>query len=81
MFSIFRMTKSFVGIMFFAIVLSHGVVSAQVEIEIIADVGAKIPITIPPFLGEGGQAKLISEIISSDLAKTGIFAIQSIEIR
>lgn len=79
MLSIFRMTKSFVGIMFFAIVLSHGVVSAQVEIEIIADVGAKIPITIPPFLGEGGQAKLISEIISSDLAKTGIFAIQSFD--
>ena len=79
MFSIFRMIKGFAGIIFFVIFSSHGFVSAQVEIEIIADEGAKIPITVIPFQGEGDQAKLISEIISSDLAKTGIFEIQSFD--
>ncbi|MDA0238086.1 MAG: Tol-Pal system protein TolB, partial [Proteobacteria bacterium] len=79
MFSIFRMIKKFVGIIFFAIVMSYGVVSAQVEIEIIASEGKKIPITVLPFEGEGDQAKRISEIILSDLTKTGIFAIQSVD--
>jgi TolB protein len=78
MFSVFRKANVFFTFVCFSAALYCGVTFAQVEVEIIADEGAKIPITVLPFEGSG-SASLMSEIISADLLKTGLFAIQSVE--
>jgi Tol biopolymer transport system component len=78
MFSVFRKANVFFTFACFSAALFCGVTFAQVEVEIIADEGAKIPITVLPFEGSG-SASLMSEIISADLLKTGLFAIQSVE--
>lgn len=78
MFSVFRAVNSLVTLVCLSTALFSGAVCAQVEVEIIADEGTKIPITVLPFEGSG-SASLMSEIISADLLKTGLFAIQNIE--
>ncbi len=79
MFSVFRITNGLTKVFWLSAVFLYGAASAQVEIEIIADEGAKIPITVLPFEGGGAEARLISEIISADLMKTGLFTIQGFE--
>ncbi|MDC1312310.1 Tol-Pal system beta propeller repeat protein TolB [Burkholderiales bacterium] len=78
MFSIFRIASVLAKIMCLSTALFCGVASSQVEVEIIADEGSKIPITVLPFEGDG-KARLMSEIISADLMKTGLFAIQDVK--
>ena len=49
---------------------------AQVEIEIIAGEGSKIPITIMPFEGSSEESEVMAEIISNNLIKTGLFSVR-----
>ena len=49
MFSVFRKANVFFTFVCFSAALCCGVTFAQVEVEIIADEGAKIPITVLPF--------------------------------
>jgi TolB protein len=76
---VLRVSNALVHTALIVSILFFGIASAQVEIEIIADEGSKIPITVLPFGGEGEEADLIAEIISADLTKTGLFSIQDVE--
>ncbi|MDG1162571.1 MAG: hypothetical protein P8N01_03775, partial [Burkholderiales bacterium] len=76
---VLRVSNALVHTALIVSILFFGIASAQVEIEIIADEGSKIPITVLPFVGEEEEADLIAEIISADLTKTGLFSIQDVE--
>jgi len=79
----FNSSRSFISgfvLIFACVALSTNVVFSQVEVEIIADEGAKIPITIVPFDGDSELGLTVAEIITNDLLKTGIFASRSVEV-
>jgi TolB protein len=52
--------------------------AAQLTIEIIGGGGNQVPITIVPFGGEERFAQKVSDVVSSDLARSGRFKLQEI---
>jgi len=78
----FNSSRSFISgfvLIFACVALSTNVVFSQVEVEIIADEGAKIPITIAPFDGDSELGLTVAEIITADMLRTGLFASRSVD--
>src|SRR5512140_1378541 len=46
---------------------------AQLTIDITTSGGRQIPIAVMPLAGETSQPQIISEVVSADLARTGLF--------
>ena len=47
--------------------------SAQLTIDITTSGGRQIPIAVMPMAGEAGQPQSVSDVVSADLARTGLF--------
>src|SRR5688572_33504064 len=46
---------------------------AQLEIDITTSGGRQIPIAVMPMAGESAQPQSVSEVVASDLSRTGLF--------
>jgi TolB protein len=60
-------------ILFFGALLAALAAHAQLTIDITTSGGRQIPIAVMPLAGEGTQPTAVSEIVSGDLARTGLF--------
>jgi TolB protein len=56
-----------------AMLLAALAASAQLTIDITTSGGRQIPIAVMPMAGEAGQPQSVSDVVSSDLARTGLF--------
>ena len=60
------------------ILLVAGVASAQLSIDITTSGGRQIPIAILPMSGENAQPQSVSEVVSADLTRTGLFKLVNV---
>jgi TolB protein len=60
-------------ILFFGALFVALAAHAQLTIDITTSGGRQIPIAVMPLAGEGTQPTAVSEIVSADLARTGLF--------
>jgi TolB protein len=67
--------KCIKSLLFCAILLSHLVANAALEIEISGGAASQIPIAIAPFGGAANTKDNVSEIIAADLNRSGLFRI------
>src|SRR5258708_14742105 len=47
--------------------------SAQLTIDITTSGGRQVPIAVMPMAGEASQPQSVSEVVSADLVRTGLF--------
>ena len=58
---------------FLAAVIAVPAARAQLTIDITTSAGRQVPIAVMPMAGENAQPQSVSEVVSADLARTGLF--------
>lgn len=67
----------FTGLLAFALVVANAPAHAQLSIEIVGGGASQIPITVLPLVGEERFSQKVSEIVSADLQRSGLFRLGS----
>lgn len=60
---------------FFVLLLALGKAQAQLNIEIIGGAGKQFPIAVVPFASENALPQSVTQIISADLTRSGLFRV------
>ena len=73
----YRMNPAVILLITALTLLSAGVCRAQLTIDVIGGGASQIPITVLPFGGENRYDQVVSQVVSADLRRSGLFRLGS----